>query len=237
MSRRVVRALSRAFSTIMVTSLLVLSMAVPMVSAANEAAEVIVDSVQLQDGSSLVTVRLQSFTDVAGINFALLVQSAYVEFVENSEQWGSLSRGVSDQLAILDNWGGDFTRQAVTFVWDGSASGNPVLFTVLLRPVSLTTNPGPQFQVLAGPPGAATRQTSRTAPLRPLIPHIPLEPTPSSNPPPYGLTLTGRTRTMSMPTMTTSSGSTTPSPSSRMASTPSKIPPSTSWKVITPASM
>jgi len=133
MSMKWVRALSRTFSAIMVTSLLVLSMAAPMVSAAPGDNEVWVQAVELQDGASTVTVELRDFDDLAGCNFWLYVDPdwAYIESCTAGNFPGVTT------LAIVRDVPSSSGLDAVSCILDDTVNhdGNFVMFTAVLKPV------------------------------------------------------------------------------------------------------
>ncbi len=129
MSMKWVRALSRAFSATMVTSLLVLTMAIPAVSAADEV--ISVTDVTLQDGTQTVQVRLQNIASLGSIDFKLEYDTSKVKAV--AVQRGALPIGV-------ETWVIDDAAGTVTGIWAllGGVTGivDSVFFTVTFAPVT-----------------------------------------------------------------------------------------------------
>ncbi|NLE95154.1 MAG: hypothetical protein GX600_05660, partial [Dehalococcoidia bacterium] len=67
--RKMLRPLSRVFSTLMVVSLLTVSMGIPMVSA--QTPEISIQDVELQLTPETVPITLSNFTDLGGLTITL----------------------------------------------------------------------------------------------------------------------------------------------------------------------
>jgi len=129
MSRRVLRPLSRFFSTLMVVSLLTLSMAVPMVSA--QTATVEVASVNNGENGATVSVRLLNFHDLAGATFTLKFDPTHV--TASSAANGNLPAGGYLVSPVIDNAAGTVVQ---TWAQASGINGTYTFFTVTFKPVA-----------------------------------------------------------------------------------------------------